>query len=62
MDINIILQAVSTVGFPIVMCGLLFWYMIKQNENSHEESKEMREAIASLKEAIVQLIEKLKGD
>ena len=62
MDINIILQAVSTVGFPIVMCGLLFWYMIKQNETHSEESKEMREAIASLKEAIIQLIEKLKGD
>lgn len=60
MEFQDILTAISTVGFPIVMCGGLFWYMIKQNEKHSDESIAMREAITELKVAIVQLIEKLK--
>ena len=62
MNVNDITVMIQTVGFPIVCCGALFWYMIKQNEIHSEESKEMRDAITSLREAIVQLIERLKGD
>lgn len=55
-----IISAVSTLGFPITMCGALFWYMVKQNEMHQTESKEMKEAITELKVAIVQLTDRLK--
>ena len=60
---NEIMQAISTLGFPIVMCLILFLYMTKQEERHTEESKSMREAINDLKIAIVKLCDKLgKGD
>ena len=61
MDVNAITTAISTVGFPIVMCGLLFWYMIKQREEHTVESKEMQEVIADLRVAITELTAHLKG-
>lgn len=61
MDANSIVTLVSTLGFPIVMCGALFWYMIKQNELHSTESREMRDAVNELKIAIVELTDKLKG-
>lgn len=54
-----IVAAISTVGFPIVMCGALFWYMIKQNEMNQTENREMKDAINALKIAIVQLTERI---
>lgn len=54
-----IVTAISTVGFPIVMCGALFWYMIKQNEMHQAENREMKDAINALKIAIVQLTERI---
>ena len=61
MDANAIISLVGTLGFPIVMCGALFWYMIKQNEQHSTESREMRDAINELKLAIVELTDRLKG-
>lgn len=54
-----IVAAISTVGFPIVMCGALFCYMIKQNEMHQTESREMKDAINALKIAIIQLTERI---
>lgn len=59
MELSEMLGAVSTVGFPIFMCVLLFWYMEKQNERHTEESKEMRDAINELKVAITTLTERI---
>lgn len=61
MDANSIISLVGTLGFPIVMCGALFWYMIKQNEQHSTESREMRDAINKLKLAIVELTDRLSG-
>ena len=61
MDANAIISIVGTLGFPIVMCGALFWYMIKQNEQHSTESREMRDAINELKLAIVELTDRLRG-
>lgn len=54
-----IVTAISTVGFPIVMCGALFWYMIRQNEMNQTENHEMKDAINALKIAIIQLTERI---
>lgn len=61
MDANSIITIVSTLGFPIVMCGALFWYMIRQNEQHSIESREMRDAVNELKVAIVELTDRLRG-
>lgn len=62
MTANDIITAVSTLGFPIVMCAALFWYMVQQNALHHEESSRMRETINDLKIAIIELTSHLKGD
>lgn len=57
-----ITTAISTLGFPICMCAALFWYMIKQNELHQTESKEMRDCIDKLENAITKLTERLSKD
>ena len=45
MDVNSISQLVSTVGFPIAMCGLMAYY-IKYTEDRH------RDEVGSLRDAL----------
>lgn len=59
MTVNDIISLIQSVGFPVVMCGALFWYMIKQTKEHAAESKEMREAINALNVAITKLTDKL---
>lgn len=59
MTANDMMTLVSTLGFPICMCGALFWYMVKQNELHSTESKEMKQAIMDLQIAITKLTDKL---
>lgn len=50
--LNEVVKAISSVGFPIVMCGVLFWYIYKV------ESK-LTDAINNLSQVIVRLETKL---
>ena len=59
MTVQDLMTLITTVGFPIVCCGALFWYMVQQNKLHSDESKEMRDAIAALKTAIDVLTTKL---
>lgn len=63
-DVNVIIQAISTVGFPIVMCGIMFWFLWKEQENHKSEMLSLKEVIAEnnkVLEGLKQLIEdKLK--
>ena len=59
MTANDIITTIQSVGFPVVMCGALFWYMITQTNEHASESKEMREAINALNVAITKLTDKL---
>lgn len=45
MDANVIMTAVSTLGFPIVMCGALFWKMVRQDTLHKEEQEKLTTAI-----------------
>lgn len=45
MDVTVILQAITTVGFPIVMCLVLMWYAMKSNEYHKEETKDFTDAL-----------------
>lgn len=57
-----IVTAISTVGFPIAMALLLFWYMREQNESHRIESKEFTSAIDRNTMVIQKLIDKLGED
>lgn len=64
-DINAIIQAISTVGFPIVMCGIMFWFLNKEQENHKAEMLDLKDVISEnnkVLEGLKQLIEdKIKG-
>ncbi len=54
-----LIQAVSSLGFPIVMCGVLFWYMMQESKNHKEETAALKDAIVELKIAITSLVTKI---
>jgi hypothetical protein len=45
MDFNVIIQTVSSVGFPIVMCLMLYNQMLKTEDVHKQEIAELRKAI-----------------
>lgn len=45
MDLTVITQAISSVGFPIVMCLLFSWYIKELNETHKEETEKFTEAL-----------------
>lgn len=61
MDVQQILTAISTVGFPIVACCIMFWYMNKERQSHQEETKELTAAITELRETLATLIGKIGG-
>lgn len=55
MDIASIGQLIGSYGFPIVACGALFWYIVK-------EEREMRTIVQQNTTVIAQLLEHLKKE
>lgn len=58
---NEIVTAVSTVGFPIVMCIIIFYYMEKESESHKDEVNGLKEVLNDLKISITQLTDKIGG-
>lgn len=58
---NDIVNIISSVGFPIAMSLLLFWYLQKESEQHRAETNGLKEAITKLEIAITTLINKLEG-
>lgn len=61
MDQNAIIQLVSTLGFPIVCCGALFWRMVKSDEQHKAEMDKFSEALNNNTIVMTRLCEKM-GD
>lgn len=66
MELSEMGQLIGTLGFPIVACCVVFWYLQKESENHKQEMSSMRDAvnantsvIAELKMIMQQLIDKL---
>lgn len=55
---QIVMTAISTVGFPIVMCAALFWKMDKQDKEHKEEMQKIAEAINNNTLVIRELVDK----
>ena len=41
MDLNTILQAITTVGFPIVCCGVMMFYVKYTQDENREETERL---------------------
>lgn len=73
MDIKVLLDAVSVVGFPIVMC-LVFMYYVKYltdknseqidriTEQHREETKELTKAVENNTLVVTQLLDRMGKD
>lgn len=63
MDGTNVINAISTVGFPIVMCLILVYVVYKMNDQHKEEMNKMNEALNNNTLAIQHLTDMLmKGD
>lgn len=51
-----ITQLISTVGFPIVCCGVMFWQNYKQSQQHKEESDGFSKALENNTLALQKLI------
>ena len=59
--VNMVVQIIQSVGFPIVCCGALFWYMNKQRDVHKEETDKLTQALNNNTQAIIELKDKLGG-
>lgn len=54
-NVDLITQIISTVGFPIAMCLIMFYFLHKEQENHKEEMLELRSVIAQNNEVLASL-------
>lgn len=59
MDANTITTLVGSLGFPIVCCIALFWYITKLTKQHKDEITELRSAIDNNTNVMNQLVNKL---
>lgn len=52
---DLIVQVISTVGFPIAMSLIMFYFLQKEQENHKEEMLELKSVIAQNNEVLASL-------
>lgn len=62
MDTNVIVQLISSLGFPIACCIAMFWQNNKLNESHKEEVSKLNDAINNNTIALNHIIDKLGGN
>ena len=62
MDANAIITIISTVGFPICACLILFAYIYKKQEKTDDTIAKLTETINNNTSVIQHLIDKLGDD
>lgn len=55
MDYELIIQAISTVGFPIIMCLLMLYFLHKESEDHKEEMNQLKDVISRNNEVLASL-------
>lgn len=56
MDVQTIIQLVSSVGFPITMCGAMGWFVVDQTNKHREEVSKLHEQHEEEMNAVVEAI------
>lgn len=59
MDVQAITNIITTVGFPIAVCLLCFWYINKMQEQHKAETDKLAEALNNNTLVMQQLVDKL---
>ena len=61
MDVTMVTQLIGSLGFPIVCCGALFWYLVKEKDAHKAEMEELRKSVEAYTTAINSLCQHLGG-
>ena len=56
MDLTQITALIGTVGFPIVMCLMMYYYMTQVQEKTDETLKNLETAIKALEKGVDTLV------
>ena len=59
VDFNTVTQFISTLGFPIAVCLICFWYINKREEQHKEEVSELSKAINNNTLVMQKLVDRL---
>ena len=62
MDVTMVTQLIGSLGFPIVCCGALFWYLVKEKDSHKAEMEELRKSVEANTTAINSLCQHLGGE
>lgn len=62
MGVNEVMNIITTVGFPIAVCLICFWYINKMQEQHKAETDKLAEALNNNTLVMQQLVDKLNGD
>lgn len=62
MDFSTVTQFVSTLGFPIAVCLICFWYINKREEQHKDEVTELAKAINNNTIVMQKLVDRLGDD
>lgn len=52
---DVIVQVISTVGFPIAMCVIMFWFLNKEQADHKAEMNDLKDVIARNNEVLASL-------
>ena len=61
MDTNAITTLITSVGCPIVVCRICFWYIKTMTETHKDEVRQLTEAIQNNTLVMQQLVDKMGG-
>lgn len=61
MDVSTLTQIIGSLGFPIAMCGVLMWYLNKQEERHTTEITKLSESVENNTTAMNNLASKLEN-
>lgn len=61
MDYTAIMQAIGTVGFPIVACCAIFYLLEKQGQQHKDEMDKMTDALNNNTIVLNRILERLGG-
>ena len=62
MGVNEVMDIITTVGFPIAVCFICFWYINKMQEQHKAETDKLAEALNNNTLVMQQLVDKLNGE
>ena len=61
MDFGSITQLISSLGFPIAVCLICFWYINKREEQNKAEIDKLSEAVNNNTLVMQKLVDRLGG-